>query len=351
MQFDLVLPGLVWPATGASGPATDLDLPALAALIGHARIDWQAACTVEAWLSGRFRLDGDRLPYAWLRRLGEAAPPPERSARWLCVDPVHLHFARDKLLLADASGLDITRAEADTLIAGLNETFPDIGRFEAPSPDRWYLHAQREPRPLFYPLADVTGRPIQLFLPEGEDIPPWARLANELQVWLYNHPVNAAREAAGQRTINSVWLWGAGVPGTPTAPAPTLQADDAFARGLCRATGVEPAQQAAFTLPATDSLALLSPLQRPLLHRDPDAWRAALSALERDCFGPLLAALKSKRLSRLRIAAPGDRACLQLDIAASGLWKFWRKPVPLDALLRQAPRPASAAGHDLPTAP
>ena len=341
MQYDLVLPGLVWPASGLAGPAADLELPALAALIGHARVHWGAACTPEAWLADRVQLAGKRIPYAWLRRLGEATTSPERSAHWLCIDPVHLHFARDKLLLADASGLDITQAEADTLIAGLNETFADIGRFEAPAPDRWYLRAEREPRPFFHPLADVTGRPIQLFLPEGDDIPFWARLSNELQVWLFNHPVNAAREAAGQRAINSAWLWGAGQPLTPIAPAPSLQADDPYTCGLIRASGGAPRSSGPYAAPGTDGFTLLTALRRPLLHRDPDAWRATLGTIERDWFAPLLAALRSRHLSRLRITAPGDRACLELDVTAASLWKFWRKPLALDTLLRQTPNPAS----------
>ncbi len=178
------------------------------------------------------------MPYAQLRRSGETAPP-RPDAHWLCCDPVHLHFARERLLLADASGLAITRDEADALMAGLNALFSDIGHFEAPAPDRWYVALNEEPRPFFHPLADVNGRPVELFLPEGEDIARWARLANELEVWLYNHPVNAAREAAGQRIINGAWLWGAG-PRELRLPTPTgqIQADQPFARGLARHAGV-----------------------------------------------------------------------------------------------------------------
>ena len=78
----------------------------------------------------------------------------------------------------------------------------------------------------FQILRDIAG---------FEDIARWARLSNELEVWLYNHPVNAAREAAGQRVINGAWLWGAG-PRELRLPTPTgqIQADQPFARGLAR---------------------------------------------------------------------------------------------------------------------
>ena len=93
MQFHLVLPGLGWAIvpTAALPP-----LPALAALLGHARHSWQPSSAPETWLAARFGLETGRLPYAALRRAGEATPPTA-DAHWLCVDPVHLHFAREQI--------------------------------------------------------------------------------------------------------------------------------------------------------------------------------------------------------------------------------------------------------------
>ena len=337
MQFHLVLPGLAWPSGAASQIADAPPLTALSTLLGHARHDWQPTLAPETWLARQFGANAARLPYAALRRGGET-PPPEPGAHWLCCDPAHLHFSRDRLLLADASSLAISRAEADTLITGLNEVFADIGRFEAPAPDRWYVALTEEPRPFFHPLADVNGRPIQLFMPEGEDIARWARLANELEVWLYNHPINAAREAAGQRSINGVWLWGAGPQDLPLrAPASQIQADAPFARGLALHAGITP-RPATRYIEGT-GFAVIDTLQRPSLHFDATAWLSAIAQLETDWFAPLLKALKAKKITALRISAPGDKHHLQLDVAASSLWKFWRKPRPLAALLATAPQP------------
>ena len=61
MQFHLVLPGLGW----AIGPSAALPaLPALAALLGHARHSWLPASAPETWLAARFGLETSRLPYA-----------------------------------------------------------------------------------------------------------------------------------------------------------------------------------------------------------------------------------------------------------------------------------------------
>ena len=51
---------------------------------------------------------------------------------------------------------------------------------------------------------------------------------------------------------------------------------------------------------------------------------------------PVQAPLKQVR--RLVISAPGDKHSLQIEVEASGLWKFWRKPRPFAELLATAPQ-------------
>lgn len=335
MQLHLVLPGLVWPSANARGFAAALGTPALEALLGHARIACSAATSFEAWLAALFGLHGDTLPHAALRRLGEHRAP-HVEGEWLCADPVHLHFARERLLLSDASELDITEAEAAALVTGLNDFLvadeADFAAFEACAPTRWYLHLNAPARAQFVPLSDVVGRPVSHFLPAGEDGRRWQRIGNELQVFLHNHPVNQAREAAGRRTVNSVWFWGAGtLPGRLSAPADCIVADDILARGLARAAGIEPGTPTA--LPSHDALVVLDTLHRPSLYLDVEAWRSRLLELEARWFVPLVAALKARRISSVRISAPGDRHCVTLDVRAGDLWKFWRRPRSLEALL------------------
>ncbi|MDD3352865.1 hypothetical protein [Zoogloea sp.] len=336
MHFELILPGLNWPTGPGPHPASRSGLPALGTLLGFASHRWDEQCTLEALLTRRFGMHGP-IPHARLRRLGEM-DGTDAPGHWLCCDPVHLHFARDKLLLADASGLAITRVEADTLMAGLNETFGDIGQFEAPAPDRWYLRVAEAPVPRFHPIADVNGRPVQLFLPEGDDCPRWARLSNEIEVWLYNHPINEAREANGQRRINGIWLWGAGETDLRTRPpVQRILANAPYPRGLARHAGIASGTAEHFQPSPETTLAVVDTLHRPLLHMTPDAWTAALETLEKDWFAPLLQALKAGQLKHLRITVPGDRHLLELEIGQRGLWKFWRKPQGLDALLATAP--------------
>lgn len=339
MQLHLVLPGLVWPSASASGFAAGLQTPALDSLLGHARITRADARGFECWLARLFGLSGETVPLAALRRLGEDDAAPA-TGEWLCADPVHLHFARERLLLADAGELGITGAEAARLVADLNDFLadePGFGGFETRAPTRWYLRLTSSARASFVPLSDVVGRPVSHFLPEGEDARRWQRIGNELQVFLHNHPINQAREAAGQRTINSLWLWGAGaLPGTLAAPAPCVLADDVLARGLARAAGLEPGAPV-LAPTGRDTLVVLDALHRPSLYLDIDTWRSRLLELEAQWFAPLVAALKMRRVTTLRISAPGDRQCVTLDIRAGDTWKFWRRPRRLEALTDAQP--------------
>lgn len=339
MQIELILPGLSWLA-GSPGkhPSSPLHLPALATLLGLSRSRWAPPRATDALLADRLGLAGE-VSHALLRRSGEQSPPAS-GGHWLCCDPVHLHFARDTLLLADASGLAISRHEADTLMAGLNDMFSDIGHFEAPTPERWYVHLAERPEPRFHPLADVNGRPVQLFLPEGNDVGRWARLSNELEVWLHSHGVNAAREAAGQRTINGIWLWGAGPDHAPCSPkVAAVHASQPFALGLARMAGVTVSPASRYTPSSGTLLVLVDTLQRPALHQDGEAWVNELCQLEANWFAPILAELKARRLTGVSIRVPDDRHLLEADIHASSLWKFWRKPRPLADLLASAPQP------------
>ncbi|MDY0011433.1 MAG: hypothetical protein RBS40_00905 [Rhodocyclaceae bacterium] len=336
MQIHLVLPGLLWPGAAARNFARDLPLPALSALLGHARVSLGLPQAPDAWLAKQFGLGPDA-PLAALRRLGEATlPEPEPGTAWLCADPVRLQFAQQHLILADVTDLNLQAEEADALVAALNDTFPDVGRFEMATPDRWYLKLASPPQATFAPLSQVASRPVTPFLPTGPQAARWVRTMNEAQIVLHNHPLNQARDEAGLAIANSLWLWGAGTAGEGNLPrlappAPRILAEAPLPRGLARAAGVAPAAPV-LPLGGPDTLVILEDLLRPALYLDLERWRQALLALEATWFAPLLAALQARRVSSLVISAPGDQATLEIRTARPRFWQFWRKPRNLEDL-------------------
>ncbi|NMG77227.1 hypothetical protein [Aromatoleum diolicum] len=353
MQIHLVIPGLIWPGISAISPASGLELPALARMLGLGRHRMAPFEPLDHQLARLFGYvtpasESDSLPLAALRRLGEPSmPAPDVNSQWLCADPVNLSFAREHLLLNEfpADGLD--PAEVAALIASLNETFPDLGRFEACTPTRWYLHLAAATHAKLFPLHDVIGRPIKDFLPEGNDARLWQRTLNEAQVLLHNHPVNQAREASGRRPANSLWFWGAGMlrPGTACSLS-TVQSREPLTRGLARAAGVTVNEPDCREALKQDTLIVLDSLLKPSLQLDIDSWRACLVELERDWFAPISDSLRTKRLHTLTLTAPGDRGTLELLARATDGWKFWRKPLAFDALLKSlSPSPIQLPGQ------
>ncbi|MBC7709076.1 MAG: hypothetical protein H7203_03375 [Rhizobacter sp.] len=71
----------------------------------------------------------------------------------------------------------------------------------------------------------LIGEPLRPNLPRGKDARLVERWMNELQMLLFAHPVNAAREERGLPAINVVWLWGFG----PVPPLP--QAGEGWSEG------------------------------------------------------------------------------------------------------------------------
>ena len=50
-----------------------------------------------------------------------------------------------------------------------------------------------------------------------------------------------------------------------------------------------------------------------------------MTALDRDWFQPLLAALRTRRLSSLRLLSNGDADALEFLIRPQDMFRFWRK--------------------------
>ncbi len=67
------------------------------------------------------------------------------------------------------------------------------------------------------PPHDVSGQPINKYLPSGADGEILLELMKKSQGLLDDHPVNQQRRKKGHPPANSIWLWGEGVrPSMPT---------------------------------------------------------------------------------------------------------------------------------------
>lgn len=336
MKLTLIVPGLSWlDAHDGAVVLKGLALPALTTLLGRARID-SAPATLSALTAQNFGLT--HLAPARLNALADGLDAG--PGHWLIADPVHVRIDRDRALLADVGVMNLAQHEADALVGSLNRHFAEDGMtFYAPQPGRWYIRLAKASGASFTPLMDAVGENINEHLPRGANGLTWSRWLNEMQMLLYTHPVNDQREAQGEVSVNSVWLWGEDDgEARPVTPAARLFSDDATWQALARQAGQE-ADSVPFSfaglaeaLRGQDAaLVHLDRLLAPAQYRDAWGWRDAIAQLEADWFAPLLAALKSGQFGQLTLVAHGP-AGFSANVTRSDLWKFWRRARPLTSL-------------------
>lgn len=318
----VVIPELFLPQAVMDAVCKDLKLPALERVLARARVEPLPVAALEAWLCGAFGVKDGAIAPVMLEADGLKAA----DAYWLCATPVTLHIRRDQLVLQP--DIPISQEEADELCAGLNAHFAADGlHFFAPRPDRWYLRLDRQPGMSAVPLAEVAGRNIHEFLPQGEEALRWHGVLNELQMLLFNHPVNAAREARGDFAVNSVWLWGGGVAGKASSAYARVFGDAGLAAAFAHAAGTpfEGVREACPEECAGDVLAVFENLRGALKAGDLARWRAEVQTVEAYC-ASLLAALKGGRLDSITLDVLGGNASRRFVLTRGLERKFWLRP-------------------------
>lgn len=139
----------------------------------------------------------------------QAGNLPE-NAYWLYAAPVHLVLQRDSFSLAERVPLHLDLQEANDLTHSLNTHFIADGMQFFWHQQQWFLRLQRNPNIQTINPQRATNQDISKFLPTGKGAMAWASVQNELQMLLFEHPVNLARENLRLQTVNSIWCYGGG---------------------------------------------------------------------------------------------------------------------------------------------
>ncbi|MBU1394884.1 MAG: hypothetical protein KKE84_01915 [Gammaproteobacteria bacterium] len=328
-----IIPYLFPPARLLETAAQGLHLPALQALLARGTRQPCPGGGVEAALCEALDISRQQdWPLAPITLAADGGVAGD--AYWLRADPVHLRVMRDRIVLAGADALSLSRQEADALAAAIGQHFgPDLSPLPL-HPQRWYLQYSLAPRLATTPLSVAVGRDIDPLLPQGNDAMRFRAELNELQMLLHEHPVNQAREARGDLPVNSLWLWGGGrLPVTCATPVP-LYAGNAEAQALgafCNARArALPAHRDA-PLFGSDGVMLLDTLILAGQVGDAYGWREALRELEQGWFVPLLGTLREIGPRGLQLMDPVSGRALHLH--RRDAWKFWRRPRSLISML------------------
>ena len=330
MHLELVVPALI---TARDLPPS----PALEMLLARGRRTNGRNGSLETWLCRAFGIDesapGSAIPAGALSAHAHGLNPG--TDLWLRADPVHLRADRDRVLLMPNQAFSITTAEAEGLTAALTPLLAGKFALHAVRPDQWCLRIEGQGQGEASAKApiDLAGASVDPHLPPKH----WHPLLTELQMALYEHPANTAREQRGEPVINSVWLWGAGkLPAAASGPWQSVSADDPVALGLGRlaemrhrATGARAEDWLERAPEDGRHLVVLDSLRGVHALGDFDALAKRLQDLESNWFASLLAALKSGRIGMLTIHVPESGA--SFETARGDLRRFWRRPRPLAA--------------------
>ena len=184
-----------------------------------------------------------RLPWAhwWAAQDGlQLDTSADTPSAWALLSPGHWLMGREHLTLLDPNALGLDAATSQALLEALRPLFEEDGwQLRWGAPTRWYAsHPLLEGLPTAS-LDRVVGRNPDLWLSadtanntanntssktSSDATRALRRLQAEVQMSLYQHPLNDRREAEGQDTVNSFWvsgcgrLTGGGLPNRPDMP-------------------------------------------------------------------------------------------------------------------------------------
>jgi hypothetical protein len=324
MHCELVVPGLFEKKSSIRLRGLELLLAR-----GRRKREGPEPKRLEPWLRDAFSLGDKAIPAGALSLIAANRDPGSDS--WLRADPVHLRVMRDHVIVVPPEALTISQAEADAFCATLNQHFTGAMQVVPLDPRRWVARLfGREIELEDVPALQVAGR--QRPPSRGRDLE-----VSEIQMVLHAHAANEAREARGEPTINSLWLWGAGRAGKPTSPWASVLADEPLAMGLAllartRYRSLHPGAAQWLQSAPEDGrhLVLLDALRAPVLLGDEDRYHTALTALEKDWFAPLVAALRAGRVGMITLHVPDGAEAVSFEAIRGDLRRFWRMAKPIE---------------------
>lgn len=159
------------------------------------------------------------------------------------------------------------------------------------------------------------------------------RLGAEIEMWLYDHPVNEGRRRRGEPPVTALWLWGGGDVATHrerTSATPHLPdiafGRDSYLQGLWAGRGAKvaplPEQLTdVFGYPQAQRAVLL--IEIGVMLQSNSTWTIfdALAQIDRSFIVPAIEALKQGRCERLVIIANDHK----LTLRARDRLKIWRR--------------------------
>lgn len=299
----LFLPHLNWPHPDELPP---LDTPALNLLMRHGR-------TV------RHRAD---TPAAFCFSALDIALPTAPSGRHTAfATPIRHQSGMHSVRLDD--DCRILPEEAHDWCGGLNRLYADEDWHFTPVGSHLWQLSLPEPPDWQTPCSeDILGTADSHFRPQGRNGRQWQQCHTEIQMWLHQHPLNAARTDAQRPPVNGLWLWDS-LPEAqplPVSAAHTVATDSPWAAFSRRRTIPAPADFNDWRQHSPDSDLYLDGLRHAAHQGDWHSYGHTLQYWDKHFFQPAWEALLRRELPSLHILTEG----CALTVQKPQTWRFWR---------------------------
>ena len=196
---------------------------------------------------------------------------------WGFITPCHWKIGSQHVVMSGSALTDFSEQDARALLGAMQPYFAEDGiSLHYQQPRRWLAQSELFDGLATASLDRASGHDVSNWLPTDSRAAPLRRLQSEMQMLLYNHPVNESRSERGLPVVNSFWLSGTG----------------ALAPGLSPAAGAAPQ--------VADSL------REAALNEDWSAWAQAWEQLDTTECAALLQALQRGQAVQLTLC--GERA-------------------------------------------
>jgi hypothetical protein len=241
------------------------------------------------------------------------------SGAYACVaTPLHCVAGMSSVGLPPGGILRLDADEAREFAADFNHVFQGSGRCLIAAPKVGLLCVFD--RPLVALTLDperAVGFGIGPYLPTGRDAAALRGLMSEIEMWLFDHPVNRRRAASGRPPVTGLWLWGGGPLLREPPPLDAWVAGDDMLLSAWPKQAAWPASPPRLAKPqAAPRSGLVVLAQSPAAAVWP-AWEAAWLA-------PAEASLRAGRIASIAVSA-GER---RYDLSARASRRFWRRNRP-----------------------
>jgi hypothetical protein len=200
-KIDLIIPGLFdLPLYEIDEAALQRQTPALHHLFRFASRQVNSAFDIDDILIDTLDLKQNALPYAYAHK-------PSDSGYGLLFKPVHLKADINNALVFPVSESD---ENINILINDLQDYFKVDFDVQAVPGNLFLMHLHEVQPTLEVPhFLSATGKKVTHYLEQAKSNLGWFKLFNEIQMFLFQHPVNQHRQQQGLPLINSLWCWGA----------------------------------------------------------------------------------------------------------------------------------------------